>query len=183
MLTVQVGNETENKWMDLACYKTMNGANNFIAKERKYYPDDAFSFRIIGDEEKKSSNYRDYSKEIHIGDVFTGCWGYEATFYEAYVVVGLTPSGKSIRVKKLQKVNDGWVESYGPCSWQVRFIKPSEQYLNDPEDVKTVRVSEYDYGYGSNAETRLRFKLNSFLSLHLNKGFDYDSTFIEDDYH
>lgn len=183
MLTVQVGNEIENKWMDLACYKTMNGANKFIEKERKYYPEDAFSFRITGDEEKKSSNYRDYSKEIRIGDVFTGCWGYEATFYEAYVVVGLTPSGKSIKVKKLQKVNDGWAESYGPCSWQVRFIKPSEQYLNDPEDVKTVRVSEYDYGYGSNAEIRLRFKLNSFLSLHLDKGFDYDSTFIEDDYH
>lgn len=74
MLTVQVGNEIENKWMDLACYKTVNGANKFIEKERKYYPEDAFSFRITGDEEKKSSNYRDYSKEIRIGDVFTGCW-------------------------------------------------------------------------------------------------------------
>jgi hypothetical protein len=47
--------------------------------------------------------------EVKVGDIFHCSWGYDMTINDYYQVVGLTPSGKSVKVRKLNKeiVNSG----------------------------------------------------------------------------
>ena len=40
---------------------------------------------------------------VEVGDIFHCSWGYDMTINDYYQVVGLTPSGKSVRVRKLNK--------------------------------------------------------------------------------
>ena len=41
--------------------------------------------------------------EVKVGDIFHCSWGYDMTINDYYQVVDLTPSGKSVRVRKLNK--------------------------------------------------------------------------------
>lgn len=56
MLTIQVAykNNSDANWNSIAYYKTRRGADNFIAKNRNYYPEDVFNIRIIGEEQVKN---------------------------------------------------------------------------------------------------------------------------------
>lgn len=110
MLTVQVSykNSTDDHWDSVANYQTRRGANNFISKNKALYPEDIFNIRIIG-EEKAKPEFLNCRQVTKIGDVFvekhTNDWD-NTILYDAYVVVGFTSSGKSVRVKKLSKVED-----------------------------------------------------------------------------
>ena len=46
---------------------------------------------------------------VKVGDIFHCSWGYDMTINDYYQVVALTPSGKSVKVRKLNKelVNSG----------------------------------------------------------------------------
>lgn len=176
MLTVQVSykNNADANWNDIVCYKTRRGAENFIAKNSLYYPEDIFNIRIIGEEEVKNKP-QDFRDNVKIGDVFVGSYGYDATFYEAYVVVGFTPSGKSLKVKKLFKTNaSDEISGYGPCAWGIRFSKPSDEYMQNDENVQTVRALN---GYRD-----ICFKAGTTKTMFLVNGFDYNKVFVEDDY-
>ena len=41
--------------------------------------------------------------KVKVGDIFHCSWGYDMTINDYYQVVDLTPSGKSVRVRKLSK--------------------------------------------------------------------------------
>jgi len=45
----------------------------------------------------------DYKTTVEVGDIFHCSWGYDMTINDYYQVVGLTPSGKSVRLRKLNK--------------------------------------------------------------------------------
>lgn len=45
--------------------------------------------------------------EVKVGDIFVSEWGYDQTNVDYYEVVGLTPSGKSVRVRKVAKTTVG----------------------------------------------------------------------------
>lgn len=38
---------------------------------------------------------------VKVGDIFTYSWGYDQTNVDYYEVVGVTPSGKSVRVRQI----------------------------------------------------------------------------------
>lgn len=40
---------------------------------------------------------------VEVGDVFSSSWGWEQTNVDFYEVVALTPSGKSVRLRKIGK--------------------------------------------------------------------------------
>lgn len=175
MLTVQVAykNGTNNNWNDIARYATRRGADNFIAKNRNYYPEDVFNIRIIGEEQVKNKP-QDYRKLVKVGDVFVGSYGHDVTFYSAYIVVGFTPSGKSLKVKNLFKTNiSDKVSGYGPCVWGIRFTKPSDEYMQNSESVKTVRaLTSYNSIYFN---VSFIFTRTMFLE----KDFDYNKVYVE----
>lgn len=176
MFTIQVSckNSTDAHWDVLARYATRRGVDNFLAKNKFSYPEDIFTIRVIGEEEvkPKAPNYRELVK---IGDVFVSSWGYDATFYEAYVVVGFTPSGKSVKVKKLDKTNaSDEISGYGPCAWGIKFVKPSDEDMQNNENAKTVRLSNYD--------NSIFFNVDSTETAFLNEGFNYDHVYVEDNY-
>lgn len=176
MLVVQVAykNNADVNWNNIGYYKTRRGAESFIAKNRLYYPEDIFTIRIVGEEEIKNKP-QDFRDKVKIGDVFVGSWGYDATFYEAYIVVGFTPSGKSLKVKKLSKTDaSDEISGYGPCAWGIKFVKPSDEDMKDNENVKTVRALD---GY-----SRICFKAGTSQTMFLIEGFDYSRVYVEDNY-
>lgn len=153
MLIVQVSRKNSSKdWNSIAYYKTRRGANNFITKNKARYPEDVFNIRIVGEEEPKPEflNCRQVTK---IGDVFVEKWKNEDMFdyrtrHNAYVVVGFTPSGKTLKIKKLAKVYVGDATEYRDTlnwrAWRAKFVKPSDEFMPNGENVKKVRLLDYE---------------------------------------
>lgn len=73
---------------------------------------------------------------VQVGDFFYSSWGYDQTNIDFYRVVGMTASGKSVRV---QKWTSSVVEDNGP---QV-YVVPGEGPVM--ERVRKASVSEEDY--------------------------------------
>lgn len=42
-----------------------------------------------------------FTPTVEVGDVFSSSWGYEMTNVDFYEVVGLSPSGKSVRLRRI----------------------------------------------------------------------------------
>lgn len=176
MLTVQVSykNSTDGHWNSVAHYKTRRGANNFITKNKALYPEGGFNIRIIGYEEvePEAPNCR---QVVKIGDVFvenTYDWDDKMTFYEAYAVVGFTRSGKSVRVKKLAKIDVvDTINDRNSVTWKVKFVKPSDEFMKNSENVKTVQLSNY--------KDDIFFDVDSVEIASLDEKFNYDHVYVE----
>lgn len=57
--------------------------------------------------------------DVKVGDIFECSWGYDQTNVDFYEVVGLTPSGKSVKVRRTAKkrTDDSHVTAApGACS-------------------------------------------------------------------
>lgn len=106
---------------------------------------------------------------VKVGDFFVSSWGYDQTNVDFYKVVGLTKSGKSVRVQKWTSavVQDNGPQVYmvpgaGPATgaW-VRVPEGWNEYDRDavaPVETKRLRVG----GYKSAS-----FTLNSFSAAYL----------------
>lgn len=198
MLTVQVSRKNNNKhWDSVAYYETSRGANNFIAKNKALYPEDAFNIRIIG-EEKAKPEFLNCRQVAKIGDVFVEKCKDEFDYrirHKAYVVVGFTPSGKSLKVKKLTKVYVGdevkYRDSLDWKAWKAKFVKPSDEFMTNSENVKNVRLLERDGAIifytdphkieDSYIESDKIVKSHIIVNeiAELDKNFNYDNVYIE----
>jgi hypothetical protein len=70
--------------------------------------------------------------EVSIGDVFYRSWGYDQTNVNFYEVVGLTASGKSMRLREIRKYVEG------------RGVLPAQGHFKDNETyTKRIQMS-YD---------------------------------------
>lgn len=101
--------------------------------------------------------------EVKVGDFFYSSWGYDQTNIDFYKVVGLTPSGKSVKVQKWTSkvVQDNGPQTYvvpGENPVMVRVPKPGvtqEEYwamsywdreeatMEVPAKVETKRLAKY----------------------------------------
>ena len=52
-------------------------------------------------EELAAAEAREGPKPVEVGDVFSASWGYDQTNVDFYEVVGITPSGKSVRLRAI----------------------------------------------------------------------------------
>lgn len=82
---------------------------------------------------KASEEADEFAKQIKIGDIFHCGWGYSMTLNDFYKVVGKSPSGKSIKVRKLAKKH---VESDG--GWSGREVPIDDLFASD--NITTHRV-------------------------------------------
>lgn len=57
--------------------------------------------------------------EVKVGDFFYSSWGYDQTQVDFYKVVGLTPSGKSVKVQKWSSALAPGTEGGGPQEYVV----------------------------------------------------------------
>ena len=88
--------------------------------------------------------------KVEVGDIFHCSWGYDMTINDYYQVVGLTPSGKSVRVKKLNKqyvvaeeymsgrempLKDDFASDY------VRTLRLQTSYMDTPE----IKITNYSW--------------------------------------
>ena len=198
MLSVQVSRKNNNKhWDSVAYYETRRGANNFIAKNKALYPEDAFNIRIIG-EEKAKPEFLNCRQVAKIGDVFVEKCKDEFDYrirHKAYVVVGFTPSSKSLKVKKLTKVYVGdevkYRDSLDWKAWRAKFVKPSDEFMANSENVKNVRLLEHDDAIifyadphkieDSYIESDKIVKSHIIVNeiAELDKNFSYDNIYIE----
>ena len=96
---------------------------------------------------------------VQVGDLFYDSWGYDQTQVDFYEVVGLTPSGKSVKVKPVNQV----VTSTTGYTATVAPVKGSAG-----GEAKTYRIKDATWG----SEVKYAFKVNSFSNAY--KG-DWDS--------
>lgn len=119
---------------------------------------------------------------VKVGDFFVDSWGYDQTNVDFYRVVGMTPSGKSVRVQKwsMADTSEGGIhdsvvatEEGGPVMvpamkegfseedyWAADFWEKQEMTEKVPSPVETKRLQSY----GSGASTRYYFRTSSFSS-------------------
>ena len=88
---------------------------------------------------------------VKVGDLFYDSWGYDQTQVDFYEVVGLTPSGLSVRVQKVRQV----VTSSGGGTDTVAPVKGSNY-----GPVETKRLKDCSWG----SEVKFGFRVNSFSS-------------------
>lgn len=87
--------------------------------------------------------------EVKVGSIFYESWGYDQTNVNFYEVVGITPSGKSVRVREVNARVVG--ERGGPSE----SVVPVPGTFSERSEVKTKRLQD---GY-RNAPT---IKVRSF---------------------
>jgi len=85
-----------------------------------------------------------------VGDLFYDSWGYNQTQVDFYEVVGLTPSGKSVRVQSIRHENLS--DPRGP---NVQ-VKPLKGTTYGP--VETKRLKDVSWG----SEVKYAFRVNSY---------------------
>lgn len=110
---------------------------------------------------------------VKVGDYFVSSWGYDQTNIDFYEVVGLTPSGKSVKVVKVDNTfldsdSSPYQDKVMPGSRSKRPVwneDYTEQTLQD-SPVLTKRLNSY--GEGENK--RFYFTVNSYSSASLWSG-------------
>ena len=85
--------------------------------------------------------------DIKIGDIFHSTWGYDMTHNEYYQVVGITPSGKSVKVRKLESVKTVGVWQGQEEPLENKFIdKPKTKRLLESYDGKpALKMKSYEW--------------------------------------
>lgn len=87
---------------------------------------------------------------VKVGDIFHCSWGYDMTINDYYQVVALTPSGKSVKVRKLNKelVNAGEYFSGREMPKKNSFVgenvkthRLQKSYMDTPQ----IKISEYSW--------------------------------------
>lgn len=200
MLTVQVSrkNDIGKNWNSVAYYNTRRGVNNFIAKNKTLYPEDVFNIRTVG-EEKTKPEFLNCRQVTKIGDVFVENCKDEFDYrvhHNAYVVVGFTPSGKTLKVKKLTKVYvDDNIEGRGTLvdwrAWRAKFVKPSDEFMQNGEKIEKVRLLNHESDvifytdphkiadFYVEGDRVVEHYADSVEIAKLDKKFNYDNIYIE----
>lgn len=164
-------------WQYYGNYRTMTGAKKAIERLGGNFTGSIYDYHITGTEEaRRCSNKSIKAKDanVKVGSVFVGMHGYDATFYDAYVVTGITPSGLSVRVRPLCKESRESDGNCGYCSWNIGFIKPKDSELTPKPTDKCVRLTH--------CGERVGIK-HGYVYADLEPDFDYAQIFTEDDYH
>jgi hypothetical protein len=122
--------------------------------------------------------------EVKVGDFFVSSWGYDQTNVDFYRVVGITPSGKSVKVQQwTMGVDHSDVHDYvvaseegGPVMQRVRKpgVSEEEYWAMDywdrqeaTEEVPVPVVTKRLQSYGEGANKRYYFSVNSYSSASL----------------
>ena len=115
---------------------------------------------------------------VKVGDFFVSSWGYDQTNIDFYKVVGLTPSGKSVKVQKWSSTLAPGAVSGGPqervvpgngprtyndwsaCTPEMDYWERQEAVTQKPEPVETKRLRLGGYKDAS-------FTVNSYSNAYL----------------
>lgn len=96
---------------------------------------------------------------LKIGDILQGSWGYDQTNQEFWQVVGLTKSGKSVKVRKLQTQRVEGTEGFMSCSvlplkdqFADRPRWEDGEWLTDSNVIETKRIQD---GYNGNVSVKI----------------------------
>ncbi len=100
--------------------------------------------------ERKAAR-KSISCPVHVGDIFAGSYGYDATLWEFYEVTKVSASGKTVWVRELAHET---TSGYGYNDWKCRPI-PGE-YVGK-EERHTLQFDQYG------SEITANFKVYSFM--------------------
>lgn len=110
--------------------------------------------RYAQQKEEQKQAYKDEAKDLfdktQIGDIWAGSWGYDATFWDFYQVVG--KKGSTLQFKELIKSRNYEDLNYGPASLG-KVMPVKDKFASD--EVINKRVTS---GYG--------VKMNSYKYIH-----------------
>jgi hypothetical protein len=98
----------------------MNPTKSDIIKETKKFIDDYID------------TFPNYQKEVNVGDIFVTSWGYDQTNYDYIVVVGVSPTGKTVKCQRAKHINLG-------STGQSNIQKPIPEGFGDVFQMKVKR--------------------------------------------
>lgn len=138
-------------WRTVSARQTYDGLSD---EEAKWLDPETYARRAA--RKQRYRDERDSARQeippIKVGDVFYSTFGYDATLYDFFEVVGVSATGKTVTVRKLrQETKPG----YGYCDWQCRPV-PGD-YVGKPER-HAVKVALYG------GEPYPYFRVNSYAT-------------------
>jgi hypothetical protein len=97
---------------------------------------------------------------IVVGDLFVSSWGYDQTNIDFYQVVGVNPSGKTIKIQKISSkvIEDGVMAGKatpvmntfeGPV--MTKLVKPSNHFRY------SLKITSYAYAYFEADKTKAHY--------------------------
>ena len=108
---------------------------------------------------KTQSNVR----QVEVGDIFYESWGYDQTNINWYQVVGVTPSGKSVRVREVRSeivegrggpservvpVKDGFIEDDGTPYGESKSKVMTKRLRPLSDGTPSIKIRDYGtYGW------------------------------------
>ena len=84
-----------------------------------------------------STPREDMDRPLEVGDVYAASWGYDQTNIDFYQCVGITPSGKSVSVRK---IGAALIEG-GSRGWD--YVVPIKDYFIGDQYTRRVRRNNY----------------------------------------
>lgn len=137
------------------CYgwSTLEKAQNFINQKIE---DQKASIESAARRRKEASEgAKKFIDSLNIGDILSATWGYEATWYEFYKVIGKQGSFVLLRELKKNTTHEGC--QYGWASHGI--VSPSDEFYGD-EIIKRkagdgyVRINSYTYAHRWDGKAR-----------------------------
>lgn len=98
-----------------------NSHDGLTNEEAQYFAPDVYARRM-----ERSAKYADDAANrlanaeripVKVGDVFAGCYGYDATLWEFYEVISVSSTGKTVTVRELAHETES---GYGYNDWRCR---------------------------------------------------------------
>lgn len=91
-----------------------------VAPERKLPPGEAQAQANVADALKRSLAYKNpHGDKIGIGTILYRSWGYDQTNINYYQVVGMSPTGKTVKIREIAQIDRG---ASGPMSGKTRAV-------------------------------------------------------------
>lgn len=117
---------------------------------------------------------------VEVGTMFVCSWGYDQTNVDFYKVVGISPSGKSVKVQKWSEADSGapshfthesvvpgdapvMVADWSDVTPEMDFWERQQAVKMVPAPVETKRLQHYMSG----GVPRVYFSVNSYSSAHV----------------
>lgn len=112
---------------------------------------------------------------VKVGDLFSSSWGYDQTNVSYWKVVGITPSGKSIRVQKCSTaiVSDGGPGGDRVVAGEVTkgaWVRKDGYSTYDPEAEPPVELKRLRSWTDRDGKTTYSFNWSTFADAYLDDG-------------
>lgn len=136
-----------------SAWSMRNSYDHLSDEEAKVFDPECYQRRMERKNKRKAeqASRNASAAPVHVGDIFAGSYGYDATLWEFYEVTKVSASGKTVWVRELAHET---TSGYGYNDWKCRPIPGN--YVGK-EERHTLQFDQYGN------EVKANFKVTSYM--------------------